>query len=126
MNYTGKMNLLRFKSACIVNMQGKTMKKKGVFIPIDDNCLFVSTDDAGNAKGVYVDFMAWENKQPSQYGDTHSIKQNYPKEVRTLLNEGELKSIPYFGNLRPYKSENKAAEARTVGEVINEIGDLPF
>ncbi len=117
---------MRFKSACIVNMQGKTMKKKGVFIPIDDNCLFVSTDDAGNAKGVYVDFMAWENKQPSQYGDTHSIKQNYPKEVRTLLNEGELKSIPYFGNLRPYKSENKAAEARTVGEVINEIGDLPF
>lgn len=126
MNFTGKINLLRFKSACVIDVQGKTMKKRGVFIPIDDNCLFVSADDKGNAKGVYVDFMAWENRQLSQFGDTHSIKQNYPKEVRQLMCEEDMKTIPYFGNLKPYEPKNAVSEVKTVGAVIEEMSDLPF
>jgi hypothetical protein len=116
MNFTGKINLLRFKSACVIDVQGKTMKKRGVFIPIDDNCLFVSADDKGNAKGVYVDFMAWENRQMSQFGDTHSIKQNYPKEVRQLMCEEDMKTIPYFGNLKPYEPKNRCRRSRRSGK----------
>ena len=82
MNYSGKLNLLRFKNACIVSVQGKTEKKKGVFIPIDDNQLFVSADDRGQAKGAYVDFMAWDNRQVSMYGDTHAMRLQYPRDVR--------------------------------------------
>lgn len=120
------MNLLRFKNACIVSVQGKTDKKKGVFIPIDDNHLFVSADEGGKAKGVYVDYMAWENRQPSQYGDTHALRQSYPKEVRDKMSEEEQKTVPYFGNMRPWELRNAASTVRPVGDIIGSYEDLPF
>ena len=126
MNYSGKLNLLRFKNACIVSVQGKTEKKKGVFIPIDDNQLFVSADDRGQAKGAYVDFMAWENRQVSQYGDTHAMRQQYPREVRERMSEEQLKTIPYFGNLRPFEPRNEAQNVRPMSEIVPDVDDLPF
>ena len=54
MNYTGKLNLLKFKNACLISVKGRTETKKGIFIPIDDNHVFVSADDANRAKGAYV------------------------------------------------------------------------
>ena len=37
-----------------------------------------------------------------------------------------MKKIPYFGNLKPYEPKNAASEVKTVGEVIEEMSDLPF
>ena len=127
MNYSGKMNLLRFKNACVVSVQGKTAKKKGIFIPIEDNHLFVSADEAGRTKGAYVDFMAWENQRPSPYGDTHSLRQSYPKEARDRMTEEEQKAVPYFGNMRPFEAKNAAAYAQPLyGAEAEDLGELPF
>jgi hypothetical protein len=33
-------------------------------------------------KGTYCELTIWENQQPDQYGNTHSVKQSLPKERR--------------------------------------------
>lgn len=126
MNYSGKLNLLKFRNACIVSVQGRTEKKKGVFIPIDDNNLFISADENLRAKGAYLDFIAWENQQPGKYGDTHSLRQSVAKEVRERMTEEEQKAIPFIGNMRPYELQNAASSAYAPAVEVNSDDDLPF
>ena len=126
MNYSGKLNLLKFRNSCIVSVQGRKEKKRGVFIPIEDNNLFISADDNLRPKGAYLDFIAWENQQPSKYGDTHSLRQSLAKEVRERMTEEEQKAIPYFGNMRPYELQNAAQSAYAPAVEAYSEDDLPF
>lgn len=128
MNYTGKLNLMKFKNACLVSVKGRTETKKGIFIPIEDNHVFVSADEANRVKGAYVSFLAFEGMEKGRYGDTHSMKQTYPSEIRRQMTEEELKSVPYIGNMRPF--ESLSASDRAVVEAQanpqNREDDLPF
>ena len=126
MNYSQKINLLKFKNACIVTVKGKTSIKRGVFIPIEDNHFFVTADEDLKAKGVYMDAIAWENREPGKFGDTHAIRQSLPKEVRERMGEEELKAIPFIGNMKPYEQTNAATSvAAPVTEAVPD-DDLPF
>ena len=125
MNFSGKLNLLRFRNACIVSVTGRTATKKGVFIPIEDNNLFVSADENLRPKGAYIDFIAWENNPP-KYGDTHSLRQSVPKEARERMTEEERNAIPYLGNMRPYELQNAASSTYAPGVEAYSEDDLPF
>lgn len=126
-SFSGKFNLLKFKNSCIVSVKGKSETKRGVFIPIDDNNLFISADEDLKPKGAYIDFTAWENQQPGRYGDTHSIRQSLAKEVRDRMTEEELKAVPYFGNMKPYTVENAAKSVEAPAAQVDEgLDDLPF
>lgn len=126
-NFTGKLNFLKLKNACILTVQGKSAAKKGVFIPIDDNHLFITAGDDQKARGAYIDFMAWENQQPGKYGDTHGIRQSLPKEARERMTEEQLKSVPYFGNMKPYEAKNASQTVEAPATYVEEATDeLPF
>lgn len=126
-NFTGKLNFLKLKNACILTVQGKSAAKKGVFIPIDDNYLFITAGDDQKARGAYIDFMAWENQQPGKYGDTHGIRQSLPKEARERMTEEQLKSVPYFGNMKPYEAKNASQTVEAPATYVEEATDeLPF
>lgn len=126
-NYTGRLNLLKFKNACIITVQGKSAPKKGVFIPIEDNAIFVTAGDDQKARGAYIDFMAWENQQPGKYGDTHGIRQSLPKEVRGRMTEEQLKAVPYFGNMKPHEVQNASQTVEAPATQVEETTDeLPF
>lgn len=126
MNYSAKINLLKLKNSCIVTVKGKTSSKRGVFIPIEDNHLFVTADEELKAKGAYLDAIIWENQQPGKFGDTHSIRQSIAKEVRDRMTEEEKQAIPFFGNMRPYEQTNAATSVvAPVAEAAPE-DDLPF
>ena len=125
--FTGKINLLRLKNSCIVTVKGKSAAKKGVFIPIEDNNLFISADDDLKPRGAYIDFTAWENREPGKYGDTHSLRQSLPKEVRERMTDEELRAVPYFGNMKPFTIENAAKEVEApVAQMTGQDDDLPF
>lgn len=127
MNYSGKVNLLKFKNACLITVKGVNATKKGVFIPIEDNNIFISADENLKAKGAYVDFTAWENQIPGKYGDTHSIRQSLAKEVRDCMTEDELKAIPYIGNMKPYELQNAfSSVSAPITQVDENLDDLPF
>ncbi len=126
MNYSGKLNLLKFKNACLISVTGKTAVKKGIFIPLEDNNIFISADEELKAKGAYIDFNAWENQSTSKYGDTHSIRQSISKEVRERMSEEEIKAVPYIGNMKPYEVQNNAASVQAHHVNTEEKEELPF
>lgn len=126
MNYQIKINLLKFKNSGVINIKGSTESKQCVVIPIEDNHLYLSVDESLKPKGVYIDAVAWENNQPSQYGDSHGIRQSLSKEVRDKMTDDELKAVPFIGNARPMVIQQQTANVSTIDVSNNNIDDLPF
>lgn len=122
MKYSGKINLAKLKKAKLINIKGNSATKLCVVIPVEDNHLFVSEKG-----GVFLDLVAHE-VDPSQYGNTHILTQNFPKEVYEKMNDEERKNQPILGSLKELPdSAAKAAEtAPTVeGSTVTD-DDLPF
>lgn len=126
-NFQGKLDFLKLKNACVISVNGKSGAKKGVFVPIEDNNLFVSTDENNKAKGAYFNFAVFENKQVGKYGDTHMIKQSIDKDTRSKMSDEEKRAIPILGNMKPMELQkaSQAVEA-TVAPLVQEEDDLPF
>ena len=126
-NFQGKLDFLKFKNSCVISVKGKTGEKKGVFVPIEDNGLFVTTDENNKAKGAYFNFAVFENKQVGKYGDTHMIKQSIGKDARSKMSDEEKRAIPILGNMKPMELQNasQAVEA-PVAPSVQEEDDLPF
>ena len=127
-NFSGKFDFLKLKNACVISVNGKSGAKKGVFIPIEDNSIFVSTDENNKARGAYYDFLAFANKQTSKFGDTHMIKPNLDKETRTSMSEEERRTVPIIGSMKPFEIQHSSqtVEAQTVDISKNDVDDLPF
>lgn len=126
MNYNQSINLLKLKNACIVTVKGKTTTKKGVFIPIEENDLYVALDESLKPKGVYLGLASWELKQKGQYGDTHLLKQSFSKDFRETMSEEELKNAPILGNMKPIERTNDASNVPVPEVSASEDDDLPF
>lgn len=129
-NFQIKQNLLRFNSAFVMTIKGKTCQKQCVCIPIEDNHLFVSADDSLKAKAVYADINVnqYENGK-SQYGDTHYLRLSVPKEIREKMTEEEKNAIPYLGNMKPSQIQLKQSadvESPTYSVPEDDKDDLPF
>lgn len=132
-NFSGKLNLIKLKNACVLSVNGKTGSKKGVFIPIEDNNIFVSTDENNKARCAYLDFSVFENRQASRYGDTHMIKPRVGKEIRAQMSEEDKRAIPIIGNMRPLDSQSPSVPqndivtpASPAAPQDNDDSDLPF
>ena len=128
-NFQGKLDFLKFKNSCVISVKGKTGEKKGVFVPIEDNDIFVTTDENNKAKGAYFNFAVFENKQVGKYGDTHMIKQSIGKDARSKMSDEEKRAIPILGNMKPMEFQNAAQTVEApVAPVVQEEEDdsLPF
>lgn len=128
-NFQGKLDFLKFKNSCVISVKGKTGEKKGVFVPIEDNGLFVTTDENNKAKGAYFNFAVFENKQVGKYGDTHMIKQSIGKDARSKMSDEEKRAIPILGNMKPMELQtaSQTVEAPVAPSVQEEEDDsLPF
>ena len=124
MNVRGSIDLMKLESACVVTLTGKTSKKKGIFIPIDDNDLQVSLDENLKVKKVFLNFVNWALNEEGKYGDTHITKQAFSEEFRSQLTEEELKQMPILGSMKPIKKAALTIEAQTEVEAID--SDMPF
>ena len=132
-NFQGKLDFLKFKNSCVISVKGKTGEKKGVFVPIEDNGLFVTTDENNKAKGAYFNFAVFENKQVGKYGDTHMIKPRVGKEIRAQMSEEDKRAIPIIGNMRPLDSQSPSVPQNDIvttespaAPQDNNDSDLPF
>lgn len=117
-NYGEKIDLLKLKNACRVTIPGKTSRKRGIFIPFEDN-----SEVYDGEKGVYLNLTVVEMKQPGQYGDTHIVKGNKPEEEYKAMGDEERKALPILGQMRPL--ERKTA-VQPSPEVQVDEDDLPF
>lgn len=117
-----KVDLLKLKNACRVTIPGKTSRKRGIFIPFEDN-----SEVYDGEKGVYLNLTVVEMKQPGQYGDTHIVKGNKPEEEYKAMGEDERKALPILGQMRPLERKTVQQPAPQVQvERTEEDDDLPF
>lgn len=123
-NYSIRLDLLRLQGAFTRNLKGKTATKRCLIIAIDDNPgMFLGE------KGCYLNAVAYET-QNNQYGDTHMVKPDLPKEVRERMTEDERRNQPILGNMRPMQPQGGTVSGTMqASDFVNDQGDgndLPF
>lgn len=127
-NFNAKLNLMKLSRVGIMNVQGRTGTLRCLVIPVEENHLFVSTDDNNHAKSAYLDLSAWELQNP-KYEETHMLKQSLPKEVREQMDDEQKKNMPILGGMKPIEVKPAENSAMTCdapfAQVVNDE-DLPF
>lgn len=120
-DYAMKVNLTQLTGAFLKELTGRTATKRCIIIPVDDNpSMYVGE------KGVYLHIAAFANENP-QYGDTHMLKPNLPKEVREQMTDEQRRSQPILGNMRPLRQELQTQGAPMQEENLDQPqNDLPF
>lgn len=120
-DYAMKVNLTQLTGAFLKELTGRTATKRCIIIPVDDNPSMYVGD-----KGVYLHISAFANEN-SQYGDTHMLKPNLPKEVREQMTDEQRRSQPILGNMRPLRQELQTQGAPMQEENLDQPQeDLPF
>lgn len=123
-NFSIRLDLLKLQGAFTRNLKGKTATKRCLIIPVDDNdCVFLGE------KGCYMNVSAFETRN-NQYGDTHLVKPDIPKEKRERMTEEERNAVPILGNMRPIQPQQGTVNGTMQSaDFVNEQGeqeDLPF
>lgn len=122
-NYGIKVDLLKLQGACMKNLTGRSgQPKRCIIIPVDDNpSMFLGE------KGCYLGLSAFET-QGSQYGNSHMVKPDIPKELRDKMTEEEKKAIPVLGNMRPMQGSSMQVQGSVNMDAPEgeQNDDLPF
>lgn len=123
-NFSIRLDLLKLQGAFTRNLKGKTATKRCLIIPVDDNDgMFLGE------KGCYLNVSAFETRN-NQYGDTHLIKPDIPKEKRERMTEEERNAVPILGNMRPIQPQQGSVTGTMQStDFVNEQGeaeDRPF
>lgn len=111
-----------------MQIQGRGETLRCLVIPVEENHLFVSTDEMTNRpKAAYLDLTAWELQNP-RYEETHMIKQSLPKDVRERMTDEEKKSMPILGGLKPvsFEAHNGASDCAAPFAPIYDEDEMPF
>lgn len=121
-NLSIKLNLKKMSRVGVATVHNV----RCVVIPIEENDIFVSKDDTGKVKNIFIDLTAWANKNGvSQYGDTHLVKLSYSDEFRASHPDTVEKS-QIIGNIKPFNVSNAANIVDAPVVNVGEDSDLPF
>ena len=117
-----RLGMLKLSGACVKTIKGKTALKRCLIVPIDDNpCFFLGEKDC------YLNLVAIESTN-SQYGDTHFVVGDMPREVRESMTQEQRNALPILGNIKPI--ERQATPQMQVGSMDSDSfageDDLPF
>ena len=118
---------LKMKCGIMTIKSPKTgVSKKCLVLPIEDNDIYTKVGDDGKLT-VRITFDCWENKEVSQFGDTHMVKQSHSKEWNEAHNDDDKRNEPILGNARPIVLKTIEQVNVPTAEVAPEANDdLPF
>ena len=122
-NYGIKADLQKLTNTFLRNFtSAKTgVTKRCICIPIDDNPSIYLGE-----KGCYLSMTAVEVSNP-QYGDTHCLKPDLPKEVRERMTQEQRDALPIIGNMRPLVKGQPISQTVSSEQPETEPQeDLPF
>lgn len=115
---TLKINLRQLTHSLMTTPKGA----KVIVIPIAENSLFEGE------KGLYLDLVGFEIKNPEAGKDTHIIKQSFSKEKLAAMTDEAKKALPIIGNARVSSGQAQHGEPEPKGSnsVAAGVNDLPF
>lgn len=121
-NYGIKVDLQKLQNAFLRNFTGKTATKRCICIPIEDNPSIYLGE-----KGCYLNLIANEQENP-QFGNTHYVKGDIPKEVYDKMTEEQRNAYPILGNMRPIAPKQQAVTGTVNMDAPEDEqqDDLPF
>ena len=128
-NLQGSIDLLKLENACVVTIPGKTTSKRGVFIPLEENDVFVSMTEDLKPKSAYLGMNILQRREVSQYEKTHYCKQTLSRDFRTAHPElTEKKKSVYLGDFKPviFEGGNAAVKVEAPEFTVAPEDDLPF
>ena len=125
-DYNQSINLYGLKNVAIATDKSSGVVKKGLFIPIEENDLFVSLDENLKVKKVLLNLTNWGLKTEGKYGDTHITKQAFSQEFREQMTEEELRNMPILGNMKPIKKATPTIESEIEVMPIEPDSEMPF
>lgn len=123
-NLNINVNLMKLSRTGVASIKGI----KCLVVPIAENDIYVSYDAATmKAKSAYLNLTAWENKdgKPSQYGDTHMVKQSFSKEFREA-NQEYCGQSPILGNAKPFQTQQGVEVVEAPAVAVDPDSELPF
>ena len=109
-NYNLKIALDKLKGAKIMEIEGKTCKRKCIVIPIDNDEGTIVDAYEGKIDGlptmkpldnVQLHLTAFEFRE-KKYGQTHGIKASFSKKRIERMTEEEMRGMPFIGNMKPW------------------------
>ena len=132
MNLQGNLNLLKMNKSCLLSVPTKEGGKiKGIFVPIVENDIYLTTDrETGKVNSALLGVSVLERREPSENGHTHYVKPSIGKEFKEKrAADAEALSKVYLGNMKPFTFDNIQAAAMTQAEEVTQVeteDDLPF
>ena len=93
-NLSFSINLSKLKNAEVIEMPRSGGKvQKCIVIPVEDALIREHNNN------YFLNLVA--NPTPNnQWGNSHAIKQQIPRDVYNTLSEGERKNLPFLGNVK--------------------------
>lgn len=121
MNYGINVNLLKLKKSGIMKIKGKEKVVRCLVIPLEGISNLVETEH-----GIFLNLSAWESDKLN-YGHTHYLKINLPKEENEKMSDDERRLVPIIGNMKAIiAKQNSVAEPTEVVESIESGDEIPF
>ena len=121
-NYGIRINLQKLQNAFLRKFAGKTATKTCICLPIEDNpSLFLGE------KGCYLSLVA-NAQENSQYGNSHFVRGDIPRELYEQMTEEQRKSFAILGNMKPILPKQQQVDATTSMDAPEDQpqDDLPF
>lgn len=121
-NYNIKIDLQKMQNAFLRKFTGRIATKTCICIPIEDNpSLYLGE------KGTWFSMTAFEVEN-SQYGDTHYVIGDIPKELRERMTDEQRRAFPILGNMKPIQPRQQSVTQTTDMNAPEEQpqDDLPF
>jgi hypothetical protein len=127
--FLGSIELTKFKSVILEKKQSDGRIIRGVFIPIDANCLEeppVSKEDPAPSGRVFCPIRLVVRDEQDKYGQNGFISKGVPNEVYKQLKDDKdkLKELqPILGNIKDFATNSSQSDP---APVVKEDDDLPF
>lgn len=124
--YSGSIALSKLQHVLMKKKGKKGKEIKGIFIPIDQNCLV-----KGDEGAIYMNISIITKSPQDQYGQNGFIAQNGNKKwsEASEKDKAKFKELPILGNIKDFE-DSKGSSNDTSGKVsdteYNEEDDLPF
>ena len=130
-NYSIKIDLQKLQNAFLRKFTGKTATKTCICIPIEDIIapfgLKVGETIVSGEKGCYLNLTA-NAQDNSQYGNSHFVRGDIPRELYDQMTEEQRKSFAILGNMKPILPKHQQVSATTSMDTPEDQpqDDLPF
>lgn len=105
----------------ITKLKGHSGIKECLVIPIEDNPQIFH-----GIKGCYLKLIAFSSKETDQYGNTHMLKANLPKQIMDNMSQEERFAQPILGNMKPLGNSRMQTKDYGYETTAADDDDLPF